>query len=281
MKLNKDIIYENTNYIVRSEELLAINGTLRRSRNKNILISGLPGCGKTAFAETVATTLGSPFYYHLLHSWSDDQELFAGINVSSAVAGDADRVHQDGVLAKAAKASQKTTDDKPVILCLDEIDKTQERTEYLLLDFLQSGRVPVRPGEFLQADLSKLVVICTTNNERELAGATLRRFQRVNMKSLKTKTIDEILSNKTGLSTGIVKLGRKAAYSVAESEQRPVSEITIQELENMLLDCKEIPQSKIDCGMIVKSWASKEDTAPDRQKTSAFWAELKKIRGVK
>ena len=144
-------------YHARREEALAVEGALRAlgaGRVAALLCEGPAGCGKTCLAEALAELLGGGYIYHLLHSWSDDQELLVGVDVAAAVAGDAEHVRQPGVLARAAELSQTATREAPAVLCLDEIDKVQEGTANLLLDFLQTGRVPVRPGEHLATDLS-------------------------------------------------------------------------------------------------------------------------------
>jgi MoxR-like ATPase len=121
------------------------------------ILIGPPGVGKTREAILHAKKTGGELVYHLLHQWSDADELFYGINVVAAVAGDADNVKQEGVLTRAARLSLT----QRVTLCLDEIDKSTEATEALLLDFLQYGRVPVAPGVQMQANLSNISIFIT------------------------------------------------------------------------------------------------------------------------
>ena len=68
-----------------------------------LLVTGAPGTGKTALAEAMAKATGGVFLYALLHSWSGADDHFRGVDVGAAVAGDAERVHQPGVLALAER----------------------------------------------------------------------------------------------------------------------------------------------------------------------------------
>jgi MoxR-like ATPase len=108
----------NVGYSAGREVLLAVLGALNLLSSGQpgiLLITGAPGVGKTFLAESLAKALNANLVYGLLHSWSDDQELFSGIDVASAVAGDAGNVRQPGLLARAAELSQRSL----TILCLD------------------------------------------------------------------------------------------------------------------------------------------------------------------
>lgn len=60
------------------------------------LIQGDPGTGKTRFTEALAHGFGIPYLFYMCHAWTDDQELFAGIDVAAAVRGDHKQVKTPG-----------------------------------------------------------------------------------------------------------------------------------------------------------------------------------------
>lgn len=168
------------------------------------LISGAPGVGKTYFTETFAKRHNAEYLYYLCHNWTSDEELFIGVNVGKAVVGTSDEqeVYQDGVLLKATKLSQKGL----VVVCFDEIDKAPQRAETLLLDFLQHGRVYLPNHEKVMANLRNLVVFLTTNDERPLLEATLRRCFRAKFDFLPVAVEKQIIRQKTGLSAGAIQV---------------------------------------------------------------------------
>lgn len=263
------------NYILRTQERLALNSLLRpSSRIQVVLLEGPPGCGKTAFTEYAASRLDAAYLYSLLHSWSDDQELFSGIDVAAAVEGDAAKVRQPGILAVAAEKSQHGK----VLVCLDEVDKVQERTEYLLLDFLQTGRVPVRPGEQVQANVGNLVVALTSNNSRPLSDAMMRRCRRVRMTPLSAEAICEIAAEISGVSLGVVKLLCRAAWAVSQADGVT---ITPQELSHLATDCFHVAENHDDCREFVAQWAARGvqgATAARKADLAAAWGEIKASR---
>lgn len=265
-------------YHPRRPELIAVAGMFSRKNGKAraLLIEGPPGCGKTALGEAIAQAYDLPLVVHQFHAWTDDQELFCGIDIASAVAGDADSVRQPGVLARAAELSHHGQ----VVLVLDEIDKASDRAENLLLDWLQSGRVPVRPGEHTQTNLGNLLVFITSNSTRPIGDALLRRVRRLRMHPLPVSVIRDILSRKTGAPSGIIKIAVKAAFSVAEQDQFSIS---IQEMENLIHELA-IAESLDDVRQSLAGWCSREDAGHHFALSGkcthdkALWAEVKKWR---
>lgn len=240
-----------------------------------VLLEGLPGVGKTFLPECLARAISAHLIFGQLHSWTDDQELFHGINVAAAVGGDVDSIRQDGLLALAAKKSQESM----TILVLDEVDKTSERTESLLLDFLQSGRVPVGPGEHVVANRKNLLVFLTSNGQRSLGDAVLRRVRRITIDPLPTEILEEVLVEKTGASKGLIRIVRKATYMVAAAEDAIPS---IQEIENMILDLLEAEELS-EIPEILAQWAARGPAGRElalsrnsKLSIPAIWSELKR-----
>lgn len=181
---------------------------------KNKILFGPPGCGKTFAAQSRAEEIGAAYVEHLFHSWTDDQEMFVGINVQAAVAGESENVRQEGVLLRAAKASLEG----PTVLLLDELDKASEAVEYLLLQFLQDGLVPVAPGEYVKANLENLEVFIASNEVRDHHDALLRRCKRVFMNPISNDIIVDAMDRNSPLSTKLCKTVWKVAKEVSVAE---------------------------------------------------------------
>jgi MoxR-like ATPase len=206
-----------------------------------------------------------------MHAWSDDQELFCGVDVAAAVAGEANHVRQEGVLARAATASQTGM----TVLCLDEVDKVQERTENLLLDFLQTGRVPVQPGVQIQANCSNLVVFLTSNETRQLSDPILRRVRRVRMKPLPTRVVVELVIKRAKVHAGLAKLVVRLGIDIGKAE---MNHLSVQEFTNASRDLAGTTESVEDVREVLSQWLARTDRGTSVIKSSqvatAIWAEV-------
>ena len=244
-----------------------------------VLITGAPGVGKTAFAEAAARELGALFIYALLHPWSGAEDLFYGVDVAAAVAGDADAVRQPGVLARVAEASA----DQLVVLCLDELDKAPESVEALLLDWLQSGRVPVRPGEHLQTRLEGVIVVITSNGTRPHTDALLRRCRRLRLGPMPEELRVRLAAERSGAPTGVARLVDRACQELARAEGNEA--LSLQEIAHACHEVWVVAESPVEVREALRAWASRTDegaAAVDRPEIErligAIWGEVAAAR---
>jgi MoxR-like ATPase len=268
-------------YIPSPELRLAARALLshRNGGAAALLLTGPPGAGKTAFAEALARAISAELVVYQLHAWSDADELFVGIDVASAVAGDAGHVRQDGVLARVARIAEERD---RVVLLLDEIDKASEHTEALLLDWLQSGRVPIRPGVHLRTRLDRVLVVATSNDQRPLSEALLRRFRRVEVRPLPLEVVERIVAARSGAPRGVVTLGIRAAQEVARGEGN--ASLSPQEISHAVREAWELATSVTEVRMVLAAWAARTPAGREAARRSALvpalWAEIKRGRDL-
>lgn len=229
-RLLRAVGYEPTAEVAQAVAFLLTPA--RRYGARALFVSGPAGAGKTALAEALARATRAPFFYALLHDWSGADDLFGGVDVAAAVAGAAEHVREHGVLRLAAEASHRN---EFVVLCLDELDKAQEAVEGLLLDFLQSGRVPIRPGVHLQARLDRLAVVLTSNGARPHTEPLLRRCRRLRMRPLPAELMARLVEQRVGCPAGVATLAVRLAVAVALAEGRD-ADTSVQEVSEFVAE---------------------------------------------
>lgn len=175
-------IFSGTNTYVATRELsAAVNAAIQLQ--KPLLIKGEPGTGKTLLAYEIAQALGKPLYtWHVKSTTSAQQGLYEYDAVSrlrdsqlASQSDDPDRISHIENYIKKGKLWQAFESDQQAVLLIDEIDKADiefpndllqelDRMEFYCYELRQTVSAKHRP-----------IVIITSNNEKELPDAFLRR----------------------------------------------------------------------------------------------------------
>ena len=163
-------------YVAPPELAAAVNAAVVLERP--LLVKGEPGTGKTELARQVAANLGLPIIeWHVKSTTRAQQGLYEYDAVSrlrDSQLGDA-RVHDVGNYIRQGKLWQAFAAPQKVVLLIDEIDKADIEFPNDLLQELDRMEFHVyETGATIRA-LHRPVVIITSNNEKELPDAFLRR----------------------------------------------------------------------------------------------------------
>ncbi|MFM7419641.1 MAG: AAA family ATPase [Alphaproteobacteria bacterium] len=163
-------------YVATRELEVAVNAAVALERP--LLIKGEPGTGKTVLAQEIAKALGYPLIeWHIKSTTKAQQGLYEYDAVSRLRDGQLGdpRVHDIANYILRGKLWEAFESDAPVVLLIDEIDKADiefpndllleiDRMEFYVYELRRTVKARHRP-----------VVIITSNNEKELPDAFLRR----------------------------------------------------------------------------------------------------------
>jgi MoxR-like ATPase len=188
--------FEGTkNYIATEDLKVAVNAAITLERP--IIVKGEPGTGKTMLAHEVAEAIGAEIItWHIKSTTKAQQGLYeydAVTRLRDSQLGDEKVKDIKNYISKGKLWNAFESDKRPVLL-IDEIDKADiEFPNDLLLELDKMEFFVYETGETIKAK-NRPIVIITSNNEKELPDAFLRRCFFHYIKFPDAETMEEIVN---------------------------------------------------------------------------------------
>ncbi len=205
-------------YVATDDLMLAVNASITLERP--LLIKGEPGTGKTMLAEEVAKALDAPMISWNVKSTTKAQhglyEYDAVSRLRDSQLGD-EKVHDIRNYIEKGKLWDAFTAEKKVVLLIDEIDKADiefpndllqelDRMEFYVYEIDETIKAEIRP-----------IVIITSNNEKELPDAFLRRCFFHYIRFPKKETMEQIVDvHHPDVKKELVKTAMEVFFSLRE-----------------------------------------------------------------
>ena len=162
----------------------------------SVMLEGPSGCGKSFLAKSLAKITGAELMVLQCYKGMQMDHLIekpSEATLALAMAGEKvtrDEVIELGIISRAFMKSNE----KPVILLIDEIDKADWAIDTFFLGPIQDGVVRPASRPAIEANKNNLLIMFTKNMERPLNDALLRRVQPISMDYMKAELEHKILS---------------------------------------------------------------------------------------
>ncbi len=211
--------FKGTDTYVATDDLnMAVNAAVTLERP--ILIKGEPGTGKTQLAFEIAAALQRPlFEWHIKSTTKAQQGLYdydAVARLRDSQLGD-DRVHDIANYIVPGKVWEAFESDVQPVLLIDEIDKADIEFPNDLLQELDRMEFYVYETKKLIKAIHRPIIVITSNNEKELPDAFLRRCFFHYIKFPDQKTMEKIIEvHYPGLKKALLKEALAAFYKVRD-----------------------------------------------------------------
>ena len=211
--------FKGTNTYVATDDLnMAVNAAVTLERP--ILIKGEPGTGKTQLAFEIASSLDRPLYeWHIKSTTKAQQGLYdydAVARLRDSQLGD-DRVHEIANYIVRGKIWEAFESDVQPVLLIDEIDKADIEFPNDLLQELDRMEFYVYETKQLIKAGHRPIIVITSNNEKELPDAFLRRCFFHYIKFPDQKTMEKIINvHYPKLKKALLKEALEAFYKVRD-----------------------------------------------------------------
>ena len=205
-------------YIATDDLKMAVNASVTLERP--ILIKGEPGTGKTQLAIEVASALGRPLLeWHIKSTTKAQQGLYdydAVARLRDSQLGD-DRVHDIANYIVRGKLWEAFESDVQPVLLIDEIDKADIEFPNDLLQELDRMEFFVYETKQVVKAKNRPIIIITSNNEKELPDAFLRRCFFHYIKFPDKETMEQIVNvHFPDLKKALLREALEAFYKVRD-----------------------------------------------------------------